>query len=159
MVDGKHLEVIIQSVLKDVRGLAMDKFGCRVVQRMLEYCNDRVKERMTRDLRPHIQAMVIHQFGNYVIQNILINGPDEDRRLVTNEVLSNLLFYCKNKFASNVVEKALDYSAEDQKAKIVKRLTTSNDKGESAVIGLVHDSYGNYVIRKSTSLSCLKYSN
>lgn len=151
MVPSKHLEAIIHSVLRDVRGLAMDKFGCRVVQRMLEHCEDHVKERMTRDLRPHIRVMVVHQFGNYVIQNILTNGPSEDRRLVTDEVLSNLLFYCKNKFASNVVEKALDYSPEIQRTEIVRRLTTSNDKGESPVISLVHDSFGNYVIRTSTS--------
>ncbi|KAL9625323.1 MAG: hypothetical protein Q9160_000386 [Pyrenula sp. 1 TL-2023] len=148
MAPSKHLDAIIQSVLRDVRGLATDKFGCRVVQRMLEHCDLEVKEKMTKDLRPHIRSMIVHQFGNYVIQNILTNGPHEDRQLVTDEVLSNLLNYCKNKFASNVVEKALDHSEEYQKREIIRRLTTPNERGDSPVTALIHDSFGNYVIQK-----------
>ena len=147
-VPSNDLQPIINAVLKDVKHLAFDKFGCRVVQRMLEHCKPPVRQQITRDLRQCIPNMISHQYGNYVIQNILANGPEEDRRLVTDEVTSKLLMYCKNKFASNVVEKALEHAPAEQRMEIVRRLTVQNEKGESPIVALADDNFGNYVIQK-----------
>ncbi|KAL9107365.1 MAG: hypothetical protein Q9227_007730 [Pyrenula ochraceoflavens] len=147
-VPNEELQPIINAVLEHVKTLAIDKFGCRVVQRMLEHCQQPVRQRITQDLRSNIPFMTSHQYGNYVIQNILANGPEEDRRMVTDEVTSKLLHYCKNKFASNVVEKALEHAPAEQKAEIVKRLTTPNEKGDSPIVALADDNFGNYVLQK-----------
>jgi mRNA-binding protein PUF3 len=56
--------------------------------------------------------------------------------------------YSKHKFASNVVEKSIEFAQEDQRSEILRRLTGQDEHGESPVLGLMRDQYGNYVIRK-----------
>jgi len=63
-------------------------------------------------------------------------------------VMGQLLAYSKHKFASNVVEKSIEFGAEHERVHIISTLTSANDRGESPLLGLMRDQYGNYVIRK-----------
>ena len=63
-------------------------------------------------------------------------------------VMSQLLAYSKHKFASNVVEKSIEFGEPSQRHHIISTLTSTNDRGESPLLGLMRDQYGNYVIRK-----------
>ena len=88
------------------------------------------------------------QYGNYVTQHVIEHGRDEDRSRIITLVTNHLSNFSKHKFASNVVEKSIQFGSKEERQKIVATLTAVNEKGESPSQSLIRDQYGNYVIRK-----------
>ena len=119
---------------------------------MLEHCPEEDRESILAELHACTASLIPDQFGNYVIQHVIENGEEKDRSKMIAVVISQLLLYSKHKFASNVVEKSIEFGEESQRRQIIRTLTSANDKGESPLLGLMRDQYGNYVIRKATFL-------
>jgi len=75
------------------------------------------------------------------------------RSKIINTLKSNLVILGKHKFASNVMEKCLEYGTEDECRMLVGLiLKDSNEKSsgdDSALQTLTRDQYGNYVIQKA----------
>lgn len=82
-----------------------------------------------------------------MIQHVIENGEEEDRARMVSIVISQLLVFSKHKFASNVVEKSIEFGEQGQRSEILRLLVARNEKGESPLLGLMRDQYGNYVIR------------
>lgn len=77
------------------------------------------------------------------------HGEDEDKAKIISIVTSQLVLFSKHKFASNVVEKSIQFGTDEQRREIMASLTALNDKRDSPLQTLMRDQYGNYVIRKS----------
>jgi mRNA-binding protein PUF3 len=152
-VPAEHIQFIINAFTDQVQRLATHPYGCRVIQRMLEHCQEPAKKSILLELHSCIPRLITDQFGNYVIQHVIENGEAEDKHSIVVIVLSQLLVFSKHKFASNVVEKSIEFAQEDQRSEILRRLTGQDENGESPVLGLMRDQYGNYVIRKSIACS------
>jgi mRNA-binding protein PUF3 len=90
----------------------------------------------------------VDQYGNYVTQHVIEHGRDEDRSRIIALLTDQLSDFSRHKFASNVVEKSIQFGSKQERHKIVATLTAVNDKGESPSQSLIRDQYGNYVIRK-----------
>lgn len=117
---------------------------------MLEHCEEPARQSILGELHSCVAALVVDQYGNYVIQHVIANGEEKDRFQIVSVVISQLFMYSKHKFASNVVEKSIEFGEPGQKAEILRFLTATNEKGDNPALALVRDQYGNYVIRKST---------
>lgn len=150
-VPAEHIQFIIGAFTDQVQRLATHPYGCRVIQRMLEHCEEPAKKSILQELHTCVPRLITDQFGNYVIQHVIENGESEDKHTIVIVVLSQLLVFSKHKFASNVVEKSIEFAQEDQRTEILRRLTGQDENGESPVLGLMRDQYGNYVIRKSNA--------
>lgn len=92
--------------------------------------------------------LITDQYGNYVTQHVIQHGKPEDRAKIISLVTLQLLTFSKHKFASNVVEKSIQFGTEEQRAGIVSGLTTLQADKTSPLQLLMKDQYGNYVIRK-----------
>jgi mRNA-binding protein PUF3 len=147
-VPSQYVQFIINAFRGQVNRLAAHPYGCRVIQRMLEHCEEVDRESILGELHACTANLIPDQFGNYVIQHVIENGDEKDRDRMIVIVNSQLLAYSKHKFASNVVEKSIEFGDEGQRNHIISTLTSSNDRGESPLLGLMRDQYGNYVIRK-----------
>lgn len=147
-VPSVHIQFIINAFKGQVHRLAAHPYGCRVIQRMLEHCTEPDRRAILEELHACSTSLIPDQFGNYVIQHVIGNGEEHDKARIISIVISQLLVFSKHKFASNVVEKSIEFGADDQRAEILRQLTTPNDRGESPLLGLMRDQYGNYVIRK-----------
>ena len=150
-VPAEHIQFIIGAFTDQVQRLATHPYGCRVIQRMLEHCEEPAKKSILQELHSCVPRLITDQFGNYVIQHVIENGEAEDKHSIVVVVLSQLLAFSKHKFASNVVEKSIEFAQEDQRIEILRRLTGQDENGESPVLGLMRDQYGNYVIRRCTT--------
>ena len=74
----------IQAVRNGVVNLSSHPYGCRVVQRVMEHCDmPRVLEAIVGDILANCMALAADQYGNYVIQHTLINGPPHARWVAT----------------------------------------------------------------------------
>lgn len=150
-VPAEHIGFIINAFVGQVQALATHPYGCRVIQRMLEHCEEPTRAAVLRELHACAPSLIIDQYGNYVTQHVIEHGRAEDRGKIVHLVTLELLNYSKHKFASNVVEKTIQFGSVEEKQKIVTALSVTNEKGESPVQALIRDQYGNYVIREYCS--------
>ncbi|KAL1960044.1 hypothetical protein VTO42DRAFT_216 [Malbranchea cinnamomea] len=147
-VPMEHIQFIVNDFKGQVHRLAAHPYGCRVIQRMLEHCREADRQAILAEIHACAASLIPDQFGNYVIQHVIQNGDEKDRSKILSVVISQLLVFSKHKFASNVVEKGIEYGNPSQRAEILQILLTPNERGESPLLGLMRDQYGNYVIQK-----------
>jgi hypothetical protein len=70
------LEMIAEHALT----LARHSFGCRAVQRLLQYTSiTEIYDQVIGDVLSSILELTKNQFGNYVVQHLVAQGPDETR--------------------------------------------------------------------------------
>lgn len=147
-VPAEHTLFIIQAFKGHVGQLAMHPYGCRVIQRMLEHCEEPSRGSILSELHAEGSKLISDQYGNYVTQHIIEHGDPEDRTKIIELVKAQLLYFSKHKFASNVVEKCLIFSTDEQRREIMLKVVEKNERGESTLMMLIKDGYGNYVLQK-----------
>ncbi|KAG7361697.1 Pumilio-family RNA binding repeat protein [Nitzschia inconspicua] len=155
----EQIDFIFDDVLHNVASLSCHPYGCRVLQRILEFSEDPKKGLILDEIIKCKRTLLDDQYGNYVIQHVLQFGRTEDRDKVLDMVVENgLLKLSRQKFASNVVEKLLKYgNAEQRRAVARQMLRLVNEKtgtfieegehGTSVVLLMVRDAYANYVVQ------------
>ena len=60
--------------------LARHRCGSRVLERIIEHHGHRTVDFFFAELVSHTARIVGHRYGNYVVQNLLVNGPQYWRR-------------------------------------------------------------------------------
>ncbi|KAF2180211.1 ARM repeat-containing protein [Zopfia rhizophila CBS 207.26] len=155
-VPMEHIQFIIQAFKGNVGGLAVHPYGCRVIQRMLEHCEEPARRFILQELHAEGPKLISDQYGNYVTQHVIEHGNPEDRAKIIMLVKAQLLFFSKHKFASNVVEKCLVFGNDQQRREIMLKVAEKPDRGESTMMMLIKDGYGNYVIQKILDTLCRK---
>ena len=147
-VPAEHIQFFSNAFHGKVGENATHPYGCRVIQRMLEHCEEPTRTAILQELHACAQSLINDQYGNYVTQHVIEHGRPEDRGRIINLIIFNLVDFSKHKFASNVVEKSIEFGCKEERERIVQILTLENDKGESPVQMLIRDQYGNYVVRE-----------
>ena len=156
---GEQIDFIVEDVLENLAALACHPYGCRVLQRILEYCVEKQKNKALEKIGDCLRTLFDDQYGNYVIQHVLQFGRVKDRDMVLEMVVSNgLLKVSRQKFASNVVEKLLKYGNAEQRKSVVREMlkvvdgktdtfVKESEQGTSVVLLMVRDPYANYVVQ------------
>jgi len=156
---GEQIDFIVEDVLNNLATLACHPYGCRVLQRILEYCVESQKSKALEKISECLRTLFDDQYGNYVIQHVLQFGRVKDREMVLEMVVNNgLLKVSRQKFASNVVEKLLKYGNAEQRKSVVREMlkvvdekidafVKDNEHGTSVVLLMVRDPYANYVVQ------------
>jgi len=147
-VPAQYIQFIIDAFIGQVQHLATHPYGCRVVQRLLERCEEPAQSKILQELHACAPTLIVDQYGNYVIQHVIQHGTPDDRAKIISLVRTHLVAFSKQKFASNVVEKSLLYGTDERRREIMYQLMERNEMGECALSSLIKDAYGNYVIRK-----------
>lgn len=148
LVPRQYIDFIMNAVRGQVTPLASHAYGCRVIQRLLEYGTEADKAEIMGELHASAQILITDQYGNYVAQHVIQNGELEDRERIIQLVMGQLLTLSKHKFASNVVEKCIEYGTPAQRTTIREQLTTTGPDGNNPLQQMMRDQFGNYVIRK-----------
>lgn len=151
-VPPEHIQFIFKAFVGQIAGLATHSYGCRVIQRMLEHCEPPTKDAVLQELHACGAPLITDSYGNYVIQHVMEHGGIADRAIIYALVMEQLIPYSRHKFASNVVEKCLVYGNDEQRHEIMLRVIEKPERGDSIILTLLKDNYGNYVIRESQKL-------
>lgn len=147
-VPAQHIQFVIDAFIGHVSSLSVHGYGCRVIQRMLEHCEEPARRSILSELHACAPTLIPDQYGNYVTQHIIEHGAPEDRAAIIDIVKNQLLAFAKHKFASNVVEKCLVFGSDDERREIMMKISEKTERGESTLVMLIKDGYGNYVIQK-----------
>lgn len=79
--------------------LSTHPYGCRVIQRILEHCNQEQTSPILDELHDNIERLVQDQYGNYVIQHVLEHGTYEDKSKIVMQLKGNIVLLSQHKFA------------------------------------------------------------
>ncbi|KAK4196725.1 putative pumilio protein [Triangularia verruculosa] len=146
-VPRQHIGFIFDCFKGRVSELSSHSYGCRVIQRALEHGNEADKQSIMKELHSCAQMLIMDQYGNYVTQHVIIDGSPDDRSKMVALVMSQLPIFSKHKFASNVVEKCIKHGTPDQQRDIRDRFMSRADDGNSFLVSLIKDQFGNYVLQ------------
>ncbi|KAI0115354.1 ARM repeat-containing protein [Daldinia grandis] len=148
MVPLQCIPFIMDAFQSQIESLASHNYGCRVIQRILEYGTEAEKKSLMTDLHACAAKLITDQYGNYVTQHIIARGEPEDRQQIIQLVLQRLIIFSKHKFASNVVEKSIEYGTTEDRRAIRYQITALHSDGTSPLQLMMKDQFGNYVIQK-----------
>jgi len=165
---ARALEVIETCIEKDAMSMMTHQQASRLVQRALGPCDvtssPRV-ERMVREVFKNMDALAIHQNGNFVLQHILEFGDATQRATIQAYACLNAVRLAMHKFGSHLVEKCLACATPLQVAAIVDRfllppppdmiLEFRMDEADAAMALplLMSDAYANFVVQKAFDVS------
>ena len=135
-------------IIENSSELCTHRHGCCVIQKYLETRDQTMIPALIDKLIEDSLLLIIDQFGNYVIQTILLMGDKKYGNILAEKICPNIVFYAKHKYSSNVVEKCFDYCDG-----IYLKNLMSNVQRKENLIKLMLDEHGNYVVQKVLSLS------
>lgn len=131
-----------------VSSLSMHPYGCRVIQRLLERCShDHQCRFITEEILESVCVLSKDQYGNYVTQHVLEKGTSEERERIGRKLSGHIVQLSLHKFASNVIEKCLEYGGRVERDLIIKEIA-GPDESYNSLLMMMKDQYGNYVVQK-----------
>ncbi|KAJ6768049.1 hypothetical protein OIU74_021837 [Salix koriyanagi] len=124
------IQFIVSTFYDQVVTLSTHPYGCRVIQRVLEHCQDTKTQRVMMDeILQSVCMLAQDQYGNYVVQHVLEHGkPHEQRQALVDEMLGTtdenepLQAMMKDQFANYVVQKVLETCDDQQLELILNRI-------------------------------------
>jgi mRNA-binding protein PUF3 len=142
----QDVEFVITALRGKVRELACHSTACRVVQSAMKF--DHARAMIIEEVLPNLLMLANDQYGNYVIQSILVKGVDGDRARVIDSLQGSIVHLSKQKHASNVIEKCVIHGTPQQRQKMEAEMLATGPDGNSFLCSMVADLYANYVVRK-----------
>lgn len=155
-----QLQFIIDDVIEHVESLSVHAYGCRVVQRALEFCNENQKNAVIKGVIKCKDKLMKDQYGNYVIQQAIVTGDEGTRDVILDCILNgsgpdSLLLLSKHKYASNVVEKFIQMGSAQHREMIIKEsLKPRSNSDVCFAVDMAKDNIANYVIK--TAIDCAR---
>ncbi|KAE9615040.1 hypothetical protein Lal_00048352 [Lupinus albus] len=142
------IHFIFSTFFDQVVTLSTHPYGCRVIQRVLEYCHDpKTQQIMMDQILQSVRMLAQDQYGNYVVQHVLEHGKPHERTAIINELTGQIVQMSQQKFASNVIEKCLSFGTPAERQAVVDEMLASTDENEPLQV-LMKDQFANYVVQK-----------
>merc|ERR1719424_1600734 len=108
-------------------GVARHRFGCRVVERLLEHCEAQLTAPIVTAVVAEIDSLSRHPFANYVVQHILEYVPAHRSQVVHALIHVGVPWLAQDRVSSNIIEQAFEHGgAANQRALAEAILSTPN---------------------------------
>nr|GEU36031.1 pumilio homolog 2-like [Tanacetum cinerariifolium] len=147
-VPEEHIQFIITTFFDQVVTLSTHPYGCRVIQRVLEHCEDlKTQSKVMDEILACVSMLAQDQYGNYVVQHVLEHGKPNERSIIIQELAGKIVQMSQQKFASNVVEKCLTFGDASERQLLVNEMLGTTDENEP-LQAMMKDQFANYVVQK-----------
>jgi len=107
---------------QSVVNVAKNRYGCRIIQRLLEVCEGSEMLAICRFMLDDAEALCTHPYGNYTMQQMLSHGPDVGNLEFLDFLTQRAPFIASNFHASAVYGEALRRASPDDAMAIAKVL-------------------------------------
>ena len=144
----EYTNFIFQIVKENFLEITNSKHGVCVVQKCISEGDEIQRPKILNLVLKNLEKIINDQFGNYVIQYILITNDLEFNEIndIIDKISENIIEYCKKKFSANVIEKCFENSNEKTRNILLNNII---EKDPHSIIDLLMDPFGNYVIQKA----------
>ena len=106
----------------------------------------------------YVKELSEDQYGNYIIQYILENNK-KNNNAIYEGLKGHIYDFSLHKYASNVIERALNYGNDKQRKNIIDEIIKQDDAMQDCILSMVKDKFGNYVAQKLIEFSDLDTRN
>ncbi|WCJ42247.1 pumilio 6 [Euphorbia peplus] len=147
-IPTEKIGFIISAFRGHIAALSMHPYGCRVIQRVLEHCTDEVQcQFIVNEILESVCVLAQDQYGNYVTQHVLERGKSQERCQIITKLSGHVVQLSQHKFASNVIEKCLEYGGTPERELIVEEVLGQSGGNDNLLI-MMKDQFANYVVQK-----------
>lgn len=147
---------IVDSFLGQAARMAKHCYGCRVIQRLIEYCASVQISALLDEVLQCCMELATDQYGNYVVQHVMEHSSRPgDRQHVMNIIRKNILSLSCHKYASNVIEKALQCATPEERALLVEAICGQQNDPHPPLLVMMRDRFGNYIVQRVIALAQL----
>ena len=117
------------------------------------------REKLYKLIKDNLLLIIQNEFGNYLIQFILLNNKDVENTFpkilpVINKIEENIIDLCISKYSANAIEKCFENSDNIIRNHILDSLLNNN---ANRISELFFNKYGIYVILKAVKTQDGKY--
>ena len=144
----QYSDKINQIIVKKSNELSKHRHGCCVMQKYLQTSDPEMLKNLISNLIENCLLLIVDQFGNYVIQSILLMRNINYGNQIAEKITENVCFFAKHKYSSNVVEKCLDHCDGTARDKLIDKLSLPE-----SIQSLILDEHGNYIVQKVICIS------
>lgn len=151
-LDPPMRQFLYDGICRDLVRICNDRLGCCTVQKCLQHASTEQAMQVAIAALQNVRDLAPDPFGNYVLQFIL---ESPRRTTEISDGIARALFdashvvpFARDKFASNVLEKALRSCTRGCVADIIETLVAPD-----FLETLVSDPYGNYVVQSALNVA------
>lgn len=90
--------------------LARHRYGCRIVERLLEHCWLEQLREMIYGILAEVESLCVHPFGNFVIQHLFEYGSEDAKRQLALAVLDRMPKLSADPRGVTIVAKGLEFA-------------------------------------------------
>jgi len=155
----KVVEILPTAALRTVIGqlqargpaaVARHRFGCRVLERLIEHCSEAEIGELVDQIVAQSEMLCRHTYGNFVVQHLLEQGSLARRRGILNQLIPVLPYLAMHRTASHVVQRAIAYSDLESLHQLVNALLYGQTPHSFLEVACSH--YGSFVLYQLTDL-------
>jgi len=134
-------EIIINNLVV----LALDSECVFIVEKFISTITIKEnKNRIKNIICENCIQLATSPFGNYLIQYLFQLWKDNDIEEINNIIIDNANFLVKQRYSSNVIEKAIDIYDNKIKPRLIRSLSLGGD-----ILEVIKNQYGHYVLNKA----------
>lgn len=119
-------QYVIEELVLRKRGVidvSKHRYGCRIIQRLLEHCSCAQVERIMEILLAGLKDLCLHAYGNYVVQHMIEHCRDmRQRRRLFQIITEGAPEMALDQHACAIVSKALSHGTPDEKLGLARVL-------------------------------------
>ena len=146
--EEEFIKEIIDFVYNNFMDLSYHINGICIVKKLLLMTHKKdLHQKLKNKIIENAQNLIVHQYGNYVIQVIVENWDDNELEDIINLYKDKYIYLSKQKYSSNAIERILEKNNNNLEF-YINEICTNNNLSE-----VMRNNYGNYVVQKAVKLS------
>ena len=151
--EEEFIQEIIDYVYNNFIDLAYHINGICIVKKLVLMTHKKeLHNKVKKKIYENALNLIVHQYGNYVIQTIVENWDDNSLEEIINIYKTKYIYLSKQKYSSNAIERILEKNKKNLEFYI-------NEVCKENIIEVIRNKYGNYVIQKAVKLASGKSKN
>ena len=146
--EDEFTKEIIDFVYNNFMNLACHINGVCIAKKLLLMTHKReLHQKIKKIIILNSDNLIIHQYGNYIIQTIVENWEDKDLEEIIDLYKNKYIYLSQQKYSSNVIERIIEKNEQNLEFYVNEILASNN------LYEVMKNIYGNYVIQKALKLS------
>jgi pumilio RNA-binding family len=131
VIPAAQLGFMIEEMQGNVAFVAKHRFGCRILERLIEHhCAALPIEDLMDEIVAQTAILCRHSFANFVVKHVLEHGTDLQRAQIIELLLQDVCRLAKHRVASHVVQSALVYASAEDRARLKQAMSSDSTELE-----------------------------
>ena len=141
-IKNNYIQLVYNKIFSNIQLIAITRDGSNFIKKLIEILDENNMTLLINAINDNLAIIITNQFGNYIIQNIIIKENLRLKFIIIETIIKNIVSFSNQKFSSNVVEKCFEIY--EMKDKVIDELLKNNNFEQ-----ILLNEFGNYVIQKA----------